>query len=1104
MKIQTLTLENINSLYGRWQIDFAVLGDLYAIVGKTGAGKTSIFDAICLALFAKTPRANAISENVNAVMSEGAAKCMSEVDFWVGGVRYRARFEQSRIRSRKDARMKLKTPEHRFGIVQSDGGCVWEKGSKKEIGEKIAQILHMDFDKFTRVSMLAQGQFDKFLKSSEKDRAIILEKITHTQLYATIGARIYDEKMQIERQRTQLQQQLDQMIVEDVTLLLTQKNCIDDTIETQNSTLNAHIHAYDAHLVHQKASQGLQTLTHNAQKNAMQMQQFAPTLAKMQAHESIIGAIKAHSEFIQLEKQLHDLQEQLAYLHTRQQKGNQCVQDKKEELATKTAEHSQAEQVFVDIDTRYQQSTQIAHTLALLQSNHDSHTQNLSDIKQRIQMLRQKQAQMLHDDNALTQQQRQLQQSAQTYKVDMDNLPPLQSANDMLEQAQDAYQNAKIAYDKMDMRHNLQQQHDALTLYNHAQTLLDECAKSLEYANDFHQKMCAFDENLANLEGKIQMHAQHLQQSHQALIQAQDDYHKAQQAQHNTMVATLRTQLSIGAPCPVCASICTHPPARKSTENPDNFDINFDINQVLDDYAQAQAQYQNAQKTHSDLLDEQQSMIQARLVHLRACKFDCSVANLGQYINELIDDLRRQYDDAHNLAMLHAQNIQKRQALQVQIQAIHIDDMPNLAIAEQHYTHAKAYLTWLQQAHTIIGQRQHQHTLIHQNTTELDECIQKKQSIQAQLHDIDAKIAHTTHMLQDVLGHYTQQSIIDAHKTCKQVFDTLQKECVKIQSDIQSYHNELDRINNDISQKTQQLDGMQMQFTQSANQFLAKMAHSDIDSARTDFANKRMDDEQYHTAQKMHQSLQLQAHTLQLERQNLENTLATHAPVGDIDALSAAIASVKAQISTLEQQKGAIQQKIEHANHQSALQAQIKKQLAQSEQYYLDIYKLNEMIGDAKGMKYSRFVQRMVFSTLLELANGVLVKMMPRYSIQAYGDTMDIWVIDSEQDNAMRDGKNLSGGESFVVSLALALALANVHGGDTQGSGMLFIDEGFGTLDSDMLEMVLGALTALNQQGKSVGVISHVSALTENIERKIYTQSRQGRSMLTGDACVHL
>lgn len=147
--------------------------------------------------------------------------------------------------------------------------------------------------------------------------------------------------------------------------------------------------------------------------------------------------------------------------------------------------------------------------------------------------------------------------------------------------------------------------------------------------------------------------------------------------------------------------------------------------------------------------------------------------------------------------------------------------------------------------------------------------------------------------------------------------------------------------------------------------------------------------------------------------------------------------------------------------------------------------RLRELIGSADGAKFSRFAQSLTLRQLIGLANEHLKVLAERYRLMAApGDELDLRIVDLYQANVDRPMESLSGGESFLASLALALGLSELasrhHPIDS-----LFIDEGFGTLDSETLEIALSALENLRSRGKTIGLISHVELLKERLATQV-------------------
>ncbi|HNW82564.1 MAG TPA: SbcC/MukB-like Walker B domain-containing protein, partial [bacterium] len=164
--------------------------------------------------------------------------------------------------------------------------------------------------------------------------------------------------------------------------------------------------------------------------------------------------------------------------------------------------------------------------------------------------------------------------------------------------------------------------------------------------------------------------------------------------------------------------------------------------------------------------------------------------------------------------------------------------------------------------------------------------------------------------------------------------------------------------------------------------------------------------------------------------------------------------------------------------------------------------KLHSLIGSADGKKYRNFAQGLTFEVMVNHANRQLVKMSDRYLlIRDKEQPLELNVIDNYQAGEIRSTRNLSGGESFIVSLALALGLSKMASRKVQVDS-LFLDEGFGTLDEDALETALGTLSELQQDGKLIGIISHVPALKERIRTQIsIIPLSGGKSELKGPGC---
>lgn len=219
----------------------------------------------------------------------------------------------------------------------------------------------------------------------------------------------------------------------------------------------------------------------------------------------------------------------------------------------------------------------------------------------------------------------------------------------------------------------------------------------------------------------------------------------------------------------------------------------------------------------------------------------------------------------------------------------------------------------------------------------------------------------------------------------------------------------------------------------------------------------------------------------------------------ELQTLNDELKELQTSIDELQKSIGSLEKELEiNASNMKKHEDKIKELQKKKEAFKVWI-KLNEMVGSASGDKFAKFAQGITLDQLIYLANKHLQILSPRYELQRSSDSsklLEIEIIDGFQGDAVRPVSTLSGGESFIVSLSLALGLSALAS-QKISIDSLFLDEGFGTLDSDSLELALNALNQLQSSGKMVGVISHVEALKERIPLQIRVMPKgDGTSVL--------
>jgi len=194
MKILKLRFQNINSLKGNHEIDFTVAplanSGIFAIIGSTGSGKSTILDVITLALYNQTPRAGKLTkstvEQLGAVITRNTNECFAEIEYEVQQQQYRSKWMIHRSKKGKlqDYDMELATlPDHVFLDLK-----------KSAVPDENARLIGLNYDQFIKSILLSQGEFARFLKASPNERGQLLEKITGTEIYRLLGRKAFERQ----------------------------------------------------------------------------------------------------------------------------------------------------------------------------------------------------------------------------------------------------------------------------------------------------------------------------------------------------------------------------------------------------------------------------------------------------------------------------------------------------------------------------------------------------------------------------------------------------------------------------------------------------------------------------------------------------------------------------------------------------------------------------------------------------------------------------------------------------------------------------------------------------------------------------------------------
>jgi exonuclease SbcC len=290
--------------------------------------------------------------------------------------------------------------------------------------------------------------------------------------------------------------------------------------------------------------------------------------------------------------------------------------------------------------------------------------------------------------------------------------------------------------------------------------------------------------------------------------------------------------------------------------------------------------------------------------------------------------------------------------------------------------------------------------------------------------------------------------------------------------------------------------------------FQEALASSDF-AIETDFVSARLSQhERSHLSEQQQQidyQLKQAKSLLQQTEQALADKQANPLTLKRKDSLLDEQQQAQSESNRLIESIGAMTQKLKDNEDKKGSQQSQLKAIAEQKQNLQVWRQLNELIGSSSGKKFRAFAQGLTFDIMVNHANTQLHKMSDRYLLARDDNSpLELNVIDNYQGGEIRSTKNLSGGEGFIISLALALGLSKMASQNIRVDS-LFLDEGFGTLDEESLDIALDTLTSLQQEGKLIGVISHVQALKERILTQIQVKKLSGGfSQITGQGCYHI
>lgn len=1144
MKLKTLDIENIAS-FEKASVDFdnGPLGnaDIFLINGETGSGKSTLLDAICLALYDNTPRMNAggrgdkenMPDNITygnpmrllrLNTNQGLVRLIFEAD----GDNWEALWTVRRIRERRRKKDEEPGTKLKREWTLTNLRTRETMTQIREINTAVARLTGLDFGQFCRTTMLSQGEFAAFLKSDVDEKAALLQKITGLDKFEKAGKKIFAITSAKDRIRQAAKERRDALVA-----------------QALSGERRAELEAEDAELARRKseAENLKKRLTEAASwetrrneiaqklEKAINIRNDAEKQARSEKYADAIKGIRLFDASAKARSALSFLREAQKRLETEQVRLISCRHNFRDltcRLAALENELTKTARTRDAIDAAIESRRPIRSIL----DNAPMLAGKLNSVADLRSAVAASERNLKTADEEIANVIRPRLQHAEA--VEKECSSTLVNIRKKLEETSEKLAETKLS----DMR----KEKDALS---ESSRKLDRLSAIVDAVKRSNENLAACGRVMDDIAARTATSQKALTETGKTLIAARaarDAYKKSSDdaaraagdaAEH------LRANLRVGDSCPVCGSLIDHELTAGEIlrELADKARLEFERHQSEYETAlRHQAEIESTikalavdkEKTDNELgrLNEEKKRLSDDLSvksHELGITVDSNLADtishhtatvadrigelssqiaaaetLEKTVGELrasVDNIQRRLDSARKscekVRQILSGALERRSAISATIETNNVNIASTLdelsavldgsAVSSRDFRREPA-----EYAADITAAARELTSLIEQST-----------GLSKQLETLTGIIDRSRHLRDEISGklgipedeHAATAQVNGDSRNVEKDFYSLSNAVTSAVASINAQNTELSRqkmLLDDFFATNPTIDRAEVEHLMALPESTVKDWRDTVDKIQ----RLLIASETELSAVKRESQEHAKTRPADLIDEAADNTDGNGWHAADLHPL---IAEAEKTEREAMEERARIKAVFDNAARYSAELIRADEELSAAGADYSRWEQLCRYLGDAEGKKFRRVAQSHLLECLINGANSYLKRLNDRYELEVYPGTFTIMVTDSYQDYARRTANTISGGETFLVSLALALAMSDI--GEMRGCDTLFIDEGFGSLSGEPLDRAIGTLKSLHHQvGRRIGIISHIASLREKIATQIIVERPTGRA----------